>query len=155
FKHPFVLALCGSLVVMSGAFAQEATAPSSPQDATPSISWEVKNRFRLFVSGADFETQVNARKAAIAQGANLSDLTLKTEQILSQQTEGEGWARELSVLCVDGTGKLVKSCRRGPDGTVENMINPQSHFIELRAALPASLSGAQCAWTIDVAPSSE
>jgi lysophospholipase L1-like esterase len=140
----FVVVCAGLLISASCALAQQ---------PPPSISWEVKNRFRLFERDTDFERHVSAHKTAIAQGAKLADLTLKTEQVLARQTNGHGWARDITAICVDATGQLKKSCRRDPDGTVENYINPENHFVELRVAVPPNLTGAQCTWTIEVAPS--
>jgi hypothetical protein len=144
--HLFMLAFGGAMFAASGAFAQQ---------SAPSIIWEVKNRFRLFAHEADFAVHVNARKAAIAQGATPADLTLRTEQVLARQTDGKGWARDLSAVCVDAAGQPKKSCQRDPDGTVESTINPESHFVELRVALPADLGGARCSWTLDFAPTPE
>jgi hypothetical protein len=141
----FVLACCGSLLSATCALAQQ---------ASPSISWEVKNRFRLFSQETDLERQVNARNTAIAEGAMLGDLTLRTEQVLARQTDGHGWARDISTACLDAAGQLERSCRRGPDEAIENYINPDSHFVELRVVPPES-PGARCTWTIETAPTPE
>jgi hypothetical protein len=154
-----VLVLLAPVLVATCALAQQ---------PAPAISWEVQNRFRLFARECDFERHVNARKTAVAEGAMLADLTLRTEHVLARETDGQGWARDLwavcvnaagqrekPVLCVNAAGQVEKSCRRGPDDAVESYINPESHFVELRVTLPASLSGARCAWTIGFAPTPE
>lgn len=83
---------------------------TAPQTATPPlaavpvtdgsmlISWEVRNRFRLFREERDFREQVEA----------LSGLTVLTsEQTLGRQSEGRGWARNVvNRLCIDLAGRV-------------------------------------------------
>ena len=51
----------------------------------PRIEWEVKNRFRLFRSDADFQRHVAATR---------SDGVLAAERLLARETDGRGWARD-------------------------------------------------------------
>jgi hypothetical protein len=116
---------------------------------SPYIAWEVENRFRLFAHEADFERHVAAYKAAIAQSGAQGSLTLDAERILAQQSEGRGWAKDLTSICFDGaSGRLERTCARGPDGADENYINPADHFVVLRAVLPPEMADARCDWTI-------
>ena len=63
------------------------------------VSWEVKNRFRLFRYESDFLKHVDAERG---------DGILAAEQRLARTTDGHGWARTmLNGLCVDASGKLV------------------------------------------------
>ena len=83
-----------------------------------SITWEVKNRFRLFRNEKDFE-----RQAAAHQGS-----VLAAERRLAEETQGEGWAKDVvDSLCVDVTGKLLESCSR--DGERELYLSPRNHRI--------------------------
>src|SRR5580704_5641617 len=106
---------------------------------SPYIAWEVENRFRLFAHEADFERHVAAYKAAIAQSGASGSLTLDAERILAQRSDGRGWAKDTSI-CFDGaSGRLQRTCARGPDGEDENYINPADHFVVLRAVLPPEM----------------
>src|ERR1700757_5272285 len=68
------------------------------------ISWEVRNRFRLFRDEKDFD-----RHLAAESGRTI----LAAEQTLAQETDGRGWARDMvSRLCVDGAGRILDSCVR-------------------------------------------
>ncbi|MET0470654.1 MAG: hypothetical protein ABWZ93_07270, partial [Xanthobacteraceae bacterium] len=49
------------------------------------IEWEVKNRFRLFRSDADFQRHVAATR---------NDGLLAAERLLARETDGRGWARD-------------------------------------------------------------
>ena len=63
------------------------------------IEWEVKNRFRLFRSEADFERHVAAYR---------SDGVLGAERRLARESDGRGWARDMvERLCVDRAGSLI------------------------------------------------
>ena len=105
--------------------------------AEPRIEWEVKNRFRLFRSEADFRRHVMAR----------SDSVLKSEQRLAQETDGRGWARDtVERLCVDRAGSLLGTCER--DGERESYLNPRDHRVGV------TLEGIQppnegCIWSFD------
>src|SRR5215471_20044096 len=68
------------------------------------ISWQVKNRFRLFRYESDFLKHVDAERG---------DGLLAAEQRLARATDGQGWARTLlNGLCVDASGKVVEICER-------------------------------------------
>jgi hypothetical protein len=103
----------------------------------PQISWEVKNRFRLFRNEADFQRHVAAR----------SDSVLAAERHLARESDGRGWARDtVERLCVDQAGKLLESCER--DGERENYLSPRDHLVgvTLAGTVPASEG---CAWRFD------
>ena len=101
------------------------------------ISWQVKNRFRLFRYESDFLKHVDAERG---------DGVLAAEQRLARTTDGHGWARTmLNGLCVDPSGKLMETCDR--DGEKENYLAPTDHRVGIVVAnAPA---GASCAWTFD------
>lgn len=101
------------------------------------ISWEVKNRFRLFRYEADFLRQV---------AADHGDGILAAEQRLARDTEGRGWARTmLNSLCVDAAGNLVETCER--DGERESYLSPADHRIG--ATVANAPADATCTWTFD------
>jgi hypothetical protein len=103
----------------------------------PAIQWEVKNRFRLFRSEADFQRHVAAH----------ADTVLAAEQKLARESDGRGWARDtVERLCVDRAGKLLDTCDR--DGTVENYLSPRDHRVgvTLSGTLPPNES---CVWSFD------
>jgi hypothetical protein len=102
------------------------------------ISWEVRNRFRLFREERDFTLQVNA-----LSGRSI----LAAEQALATQSDGRGWARNtLSRLCIDQSGRVSEPCTR--DGVKESYLTPLDHPITVRltGAVPV---GATCAWTFE------
>ena len=104
----------------------------------PRIEWEVKNRFRLFRTEADFQ-----RHVAAAYG----DGVLAAERRLARESDGRGWARDLvERLCVDRAGKLVEYCNR--DGEREIYLAPREHRVGviLAGALPANDG---CVWSFD------
>ncbi|MGY8678183.1 hypothetical protein Q2941_10210 [Bradyrhizobium sp. UFLA05-153] len=128
--------LAGALLVgILGALpAERATA----QDGNLQITWEVRNRFRLFREERDFLLHVeNARNRSI----------LATEQSLEMQSEGRGWARNMvNRLCIDLQGRVNQPCAR--DNVKENYITPVDHPVTVRltGAVPV---GAICAWSFD------
>src|SRR5947208_2778386 len=102
------------------------------------IKWEVKNRFRLFRSEADFERHA----AAAGMGS-----VLAAEQRLARESDGRGWARDLvERLCVDRAGRLLEFCDR--DGERESYLVPYDHRVSVVLAgnLPANEG---CAWSFD------
>ena len=104
----------------------------------PRIEWEVKNRFRLFRSNADFQRHV---------AADRGDGLVAAEDRLARESDGRGWARDtVERLCVDRAGKLLETCDR--DGTLENYLAPHDHSIGvvLAGTLPANTG---CAWSFD------
>lgn len=102
------------------------------------ISWEVRNRFRLFREERDFLLHVeNARNRSI----------LAAEQSLELQSEGRGWARNMvNRLCIDLQGRVNQPCTR--DDVKENYLTPVDHPVTVRltGAVPV---GATCAWSFD------
>jgi hypothetical protein len=147
-----VLAVLVALAPFDAAFAQAAAPGAQPaapgaQPAAPAaplagtgdfhISWEVKNRFRLFRREADF------LRMAAASG----DSVLATEQQLERDSQGLGWAKDIVAnLCVDTSGNLMLTCQR--DGAKENYLSPADHRIgvKLTGTVP---QGATCSWTFD------
>jgi lysophospholipase L1-like esterase len=106
--------------------------------AAPHIEWEVKNRFRLFRSEADFERHVAALRG---------ESVLAAERRLAIETDGRGWARDMvERLCVDRAGKLLETCER--DGVRETYLTPRDHrvVITLAGTVPANEG---CVWTFD------
>jgi hypothetical protein len=102
------------------------------------VSWEVKNRFRLFRDEKDFN-----RHLAAESGRTV----LEAEQALAQETDGRGWARDMVTrLCVDGAGRVPDTCLR--DGVRESYLTPVDHRVAARltGAVPADAS---CAWAFD------
>ncbi|MCL2713982.1 MAG: hypothetical protein FWD68_05160 [Alphaproteobacteria bacterium] len=108
------------------------------QDESLSISWEVRNRFRLFREERDFLLHLET--------ARHRDI-LGSEQALELQSEGRGWARNMvSRLCIDLQGRIASPCRR--DNVDENYLAPADHpvTIRLQGTIPV---GATCAWSFD------
>lgn len=113
--------------------------PPAPQLTTAmQISWEVRNRFRLFREERDFQLQT----------ASLGGRTiLESEQALATQSDGRGWARNtLGRLCIDQAGRVSEPCTR--DGVKESYLTPADHPVTIRltGAVPV---GATCAWTFE------
>ncbi len=116
--------------------APPAAVPSS--DNGMQISWEVRNRFRLFREERDF--LIHSETLA---GRNI----LGSEDALEVQSEGRGWARNtLNRLCIDLTGRVNEPCTR--DGVKESYLTPADHPITMRLTGTVPV-GAICAWTID------
>lgn len=118
-----------------------ATFPAAAQDAgasPPQITWEVRNRFRLFREDRDFQLQAEAMRAGTI---------LAAEDALEIQSDGRGWARNtVNRLCIDRSGRVSEPCTR--DGVKESYLTPVDHPVTVRLAgvLPV---GATCAWTFD------
>jgi len=101
------------------------------------VSWEVKNRFRLFRYESDFLKHVDAERG---------DGIVAAEQRLARSTDGLGWARTtINGLCIDAFGKLMETCER--DGEKENYLSPADHRVGI--LVPNAPAGASCAWTFD------
>lgn len=115
--------------------------PARAQDAGASplqITWEVRNRFRLFREERDFQLQVEAMRAGTI---------LAAEDALEVQSDGRGWARNtVNRLCIDRIGRVSEPCTR--DGVKESYLAPVDHPVTVRLAgvLPV---GATCAWAFD------
>ena len=117
------------------------TAPEAAQgapDAPMQISWEVRNRFRLFREERDFLLHSDS-----ARGRSI----LASEQALELQSDGRGWARNMvSRLCIDLAGRVSEPCSR--DGVKESYLTPVDHpvIVRLTGQIPV---GATCAWSLD------
>ena len=102
------------------------------------ISWEVRNRFRLFREERDFQLHVDAAK---------SGGILASEQALELQSDGRGWARNVvNRLCIDLQGRVSEPCTR--DNVKENYLTPSDHAITVRLTGEVPV-GATCAWSFD------
>jgi hypothetical protein len=112
--------------------------PATPAAGSPHIEWEVKHRFRLFRSEADFQRHVAAAR---------NDGVLGAERRLALESDGRGWAGDVvERLCVDRAGHLLDTCDR--DGTRENYLAPSDHPI---GAVVAGLltPNLRCVWNFD------
>jgi lysophospholipase L1-like esterase len=133
--------LAGALAALPAPWAAAQTAPEAAQgapDAAMQISWEVRNRFRLFREERDFQLHADSTR-----GRSI----LAAEQALELQSDGRGWARNIvNRLCIDLSGRVSEPCTR--DGTKESYLTPVDHPVTLRltGAVPV---GATCAWSID------
>lgn len=107
-------------------------------DPSLQISWEVRNRFRLFKEERDFQLHVEA-----LQGRNI----LASEQALAIQSDGRGWARNtLNRLCIDQGGRVAQPCTR--DNVQENYVTPADHAITVRLNGQVA-SGSICTWSFN------
>lgn len=121
------------------AFAFDVSPAAAQTAADPlQISWEVRNRFRLFREERDFQLHVeSARERSI----------LASEQALELQSDGRGWARNMvNRLCIDLAGRVSEPCTR--DNVKESYLTPIDHAITVRltGAVPV---GAVCTWSFD------
>src|SRR6476661_9605083 len=127
------------LIAIAFSISCGAAAHAQPRGAgTAHIEWEVKNRFRLFRSEADFQRHVAATR---------NDSVLAAEQRLARETDGRGWARDMvERLCVDRAGKLLEVCDR--DGAREVYLSPRDHRVGvvLAGTVPANEG---CVWSFD------
>jgi hypothetical protein len=131
-RLPLILALLVALAPLDAALAQPAGAGNFH------ISWEVKNRFRLFRKEADFLRQLAASRG---------DGILAAERRLERDSGGFGWAKDVVAnLCLDNFGNLLETCER--DGERENYLVPRDHPIGVGISGTAP-QGATCAWTFD------
>jgi lysophospholipase L1-like esterase len=115
-------------------WAQAQTAP----DGALQISWEVRNRFRLFREERDFLLHVEAAR---------DRSILASEQALELQSDGRGWARNMvNRLCIDLSGRVNEPCTR--DNVKESYLTPIDHPVTVRLTGPVPV-GAICAWSFD------
>src|SRR5579871_2488893 len=106
--------------------------------ADVNVTWEVKNRFRLFRDEKDFNKHLAAESGRTV---------LEAEQTLAQETDGRGWARDMVTrLCVDGAGRVLDTCLR--DGVRESYLTPVDHRVAVRLTgnVPTDAS---CGWAFD------
>jgi len=141
----FCLRLFLACVLAAGALwtssAQRAAAQAAPVPNAASalqITWEVRNRFRLFREERDFQLHAeNLRGRSI----------LAAEDSLEVQGEGRGWARNMvNRLCIDLQGRVADPCLR--DNVKENYLTPIDHPVVVRLTGEVPV-GATCAWTFD------
>jgi hypothetical protein len=143
---PVTIVLCALLTAVLGtptvqrAAAQTAAAQSAPGDVNSAmqISWEVRNRFRLFREERDFLLHTESARAG-----NI----LSSEQALEQQSDGRGWARNaVNRLCIDLAGRVSEPCTR--DNVKESYLTPSDHPITVRLTGQVPV-GSTCAWSFD------
>ena len=123
-------------VAEPSAAPQSVAPPPVVQSTTMQISWEVRNRFRLFREERDFNLH-----AASLRGQSI----LASEQALAVQSDGRGWARNaVSRLCIDAAGRVSEPCTR--DNVKESYLTPVDHPVVVRLTGEVPV-GATCAWT--------
>ncbi|MGH9695309.1 MAG: hypothetical protein ACRD5Z_14260, partial [Bryobacteraceae bacterium] len=138
-------ALLATALAALPASAVAQTAPAASGEAMPSapelplqISWEVRNRFRLFREERDFLLHSES-------GGGRS--VLASEQALELQSDGRGWARNtVNRLCIDLFGRVSEPCTR--DNVKESYLTPVDHPVTIRLTGPVPV-GATCAWAFD------
>jgi lysophospholipase L1-like esterase len=126
--------LANALAALPAQWAEAQTALDAPLQ----ISWEVRNRFRLFREERDFLLHVESAK---------DRSILASEQALELQSDGRGWARNMvNRLCIDLSGRVNEPCTR--DNVKESYLTPIDHPVTVRltGAVPV---GAICAWSFD------
>ncbi|MBR1214241.1 hypothetical protein [Bradyrhizobium sp. JYMT SZCCT0180] len=131
--------------IVSGALLAGALATLSPPPAEAQIaqgamqiSWEVRNRFRLFREERDFQLHAES-----GRGRSI----LAAEQALGLQSDGRGWARNtVNRLCIDLAGRVSEPCTR--DNVKESYLTPVDHPITVRLTGQVPV-GATCAWSFD------
>src|SRR4051812_10508572 len=112
--------------------------PQTLTDGSMQISWEVRNRFRLFREERDFLLHAESMRTGSV---------LAAERQLEPQGDGRGWARNMvNRLCIDLTGRVSEPCNR--DNVRESYLTPTEHPVTVRltGAIPV---GATCAWSFD------
>ena len=129
-----IAVLASLLTALSATRAEAQTATDAPLQ----ISWEVRNRFRLFREERDFLLHAES---------NRGRSVLASEQALEVQGEGRGWARNMvNRLCIDLAGRVSEPCTR--DNVKESYLTPVDHPVVLRLTGPVPV-GATCAWSLD------
>ena len=138
FRYALLLAALGT---QPAPWAAAQTAPAAMQgapDASMQISWEVRNRFRLFREERDFQLHTDSARAGSI---------LASEQALELQSDGRGWARNtVNRLCIDLSGRVSEPCTR--DNVKESYLTPADHPITVRLSGQVPV-GATCAWSFD------
>ena len=138
---PSIVACVLLAAALTAPWAAAQTGPAAAQtapDAPMQISWEVRNRFRLFREERDFLLHTDS-----ALGRSI----LASEQALELQSDGRGWARNtVNRLCIDLAGRVNEPCTR--DGVKESYLTPVEHpvVVRLTGQIPV---GATCAWSFD------
>jgi lysophospholipase L1-like esterase len=143
--HLRAIILGALLAVTLGALPAPRAAAQTPPAAAPTaldapmqISWEVRNRFRLFREERDFLLHTDS-----AQGRTI----LGSEQALELQSDGRGWARNaVNRLCIDLSGRVNEPCTR--DNVKESYLTPSDHPVTVRLTGQIPV-GATCAWSFD------
>src|SRR6266480_80629 len=126
--------LASMLAVLPASWAEAQTAADGPLQ----ISWEVRNRFRLFREERDFLLHSDS-----ARGRSI----LASEQALELQSDGRGWARNtVNRLCIDLAGRVNEPCTR--DNVRESYLTPTDHPVVMRLTGQVPV-GATCAWSLD------
>jgi hypothetical protein len=130
--------LCALLAFALATLPGNRAAAQIRGEAAMQISWEVRNRFRLFREERDFLLHVeSARDRSV----------LSSEDALELQSDGRGWARNMvNRLCIDLSGRISEPCTR--DNVKESYLTPIDHPITIRLSGAVPI-GATCAWTID------
>ncbi len=133
--------LVGALGALPARWASAQTAAAAAQgapDGPMQISWEVRNRFRLFREERDFLLHTES-----SRGRNI----LGSEQALELQSDGRGWARNtVNRLCIDLAGRVTEPCTR--DNVKESYLTPVDHPVTMRLTGQIPV-GATCAWSLD------
>src|SRR5467141_619549 len=133
--------LAGALAALPARWVAAQTAPEAVQgapDKPMQISWEVRNRFRLFREERDFLLQTDAERGRSV---------LAAEQALELQSDGRGWARNtVNRLCIDLAGRVSEPCTR--DNVKESYLTPVDHPVTVRLTGQIPV-GATCAWSFD------
>jgi lysophospholipase L1-like esterase len=133
-----VCALFAGALALPAKWTAAQTAPAAAQGAPLQISWEVRNRFRLFREERDFLLHTDS-----GRGRSV----LASEQALELQSDGRGWARNtVNRLCIDLTGRVSEPCTR--DNVKESYLTPADHPVTVRLSGEVPV-GATCAWSFD------
>src|SRR5882672_8494993 len=128
----------GALPAQRAAAQTAAAAAQGAPDGPMQISWEVRNRFRLFREERDFLLHTESSRGRSILGS---------EQALELQSDGRGWARNtVNRLCIDLAGRVTEPCTR--DNVKESYLTPVDHPITMRLTGQIPV-GATCAWSLD------
>src|SRR3990170_6791085 len=112
--HTRLIVLAALLAGALTAWQMHRAAAQVATDNAMQISWEVRNRFRLFREERDFLLHVDS-----SRGRNI----IASEQALALQSDGRGWARNMvNRLCIDLVGRVSEPCSR--DNVKESYLTP-------------------------------